>query len=166
MQEIFHSSWRVNGRDYTVEDVLRDGLKSKKRLIEEGQWTGSVPQTDFEKWRAGLVYFVLENPGRTWFSLMVDPTEVKVGNINLEQSPEAYKQSIMTLDQYLQRQSGSRILHPITAEPMAKEQSFSFPFPKFGDDIQLPVSKYRVEVLIEEEVIPGSRIHRYNVGYK
>ncbi len=165
MIEIYHSSWKINGIDFTVEDILREGLKSKAELMKERLWFGKAPVNDFQEWRAHCIYFGLQEPkSEIWFSILVDPSITFVGNQELEYSYESYRSSIMTLAEFLEKQKADgKFMHPLTGERLKSPVRIEVE-DSLGINITRISLNYIEEIFLEEDIIPGNRIRRYRIS--
>lgn len=171
MEEIYHISWMAN-RDISYRNkILNEGLKSRLQLTKEGIWKANPPINSFEEWRFGCIYFGLKNPSNetTWFSLLVNPDKTLIGNLNLEYSYDAYKESVMTLAEFLNRQSQGQgeHTHPLTAKKLEKAEKIVVP-DSFGlahcNSLGIrEIKEYHPEVFVETNTIPFDRIHRHHL---
>ncbi|MCR4284497.1 MAG: hypothetical protein NUV97_00445 [archaeon] len=150
-----------------IEDVLKDGLKSKRRLILEGVVKDEPTLHTFEEWRRELIYFGLEEPPRetAWVSIEVNPKTVMEGNKSLKFSYYSYQDSIMTLDAYLRRQKDrGKHNNPLTAKRLRKPVIIKFQNTYEllrGNREDLVVSTYEPEVFIRTNRI--ARFQRTNI---
>lgn len=169
--EIYHNL----GRSAEMSVVLRDGLKSAKKLIEEGKLEDYSSSWMLEN-HINFIYFQWFPPhlreynikNGTWVSIEVNPRKTFVFNREFRAKGDLsrYNASRMTLTNYIgqhektvvlkrQLKQGQTIIwDPITAEPLIVN----------SDDRRVSdyIWQYLNEVLIEKDIILPTEIKNYN----
>ena len=168
--EVYHCP----GRGASVDDLLVDGLKSAKQLVQEGKiedYGGSWMLPDHQD----VIYFQwfpphLEANGETrdWVSMEVNPEATDVYNREFRASGDLskYRASRMNLADYISQHEKTKemrenlepgkmiVWNPLTAEPTVVGV----------DDRRVSdyTWQYLNEVLVPESIIPASRFKGYH----
>ncbi len=167
MVEVYHSL----GNHVSIDAILNEGLKSRRKLIEEGklELTGDMLFPDQNE----FIYFRWMNPNfaRTlntaWVSIDVNPETAKVFNAEYRYDADsglylASEMSLLKLIEKKERGEGMKgtvpgkfvVYHPITADPTLVD----FNDARVSDRHWI----YSNESLVKRDVIPASEFKNYH----